>query len=169
MNFINFELSEIKAGNQIKILKIESDLKVEINIPELNFPIKIQGKVDRVDDYNGQLRIIDFKTGFVKQSDLEVVEWGKITTDYKYSKIIQVLAYALMIKREIPFEKAQAGIISFKNLSNGYLKFGVKTSPKSKNKNQEITQETLDLYLVELKKLILEICDVTIPFIEKEI
>jgi len=25
------------------------------------------------------------------------------------------------------------------------------------------------LYLVELKKLILEICDVTIPFIEKEI
>ncbi|MCH7784066.1 MAG: PD-(D/E)XK nuclease family protein [Bacteroidetes bacterium] len=169
LNFINFELSEIKAGNQIKILKIESDLKVEINIPELNFPIKIQGKVDRVDDYNGQLRIIDFKTGFVKQGDLEIVEWGKITTDYKYSKIIQVLAYALMIKREIPFEKAQAGIISFKNLSNGYLKFGVKTSPKSKSKNQEITQETLDYYLVELKKLILEICDVTIPFNEKEI
>ena len=67
------------------------------------------------------------KTGFVKQGDLEIVEWGKITTDYKYSKIIQVLAYALMIKREIPFEKAQAGIISFKNLSNGYLKFVVKT------------------------------------------
>jgi ATP-dependent exoDNAse (exonuclease V) beta subunit len=168
-NFIDHEISEIKAGNKIKIIQIETKLDVQLPMPELNFPVKIGGKVDRVDEYNGQLRIIDYKTGKVEQRDLEIVDWEEITMDFKYSKVLQVLAYATMINKEIPIVKAEAGIISFKNLSHGFLKFATKPAPRSSKKDYNIDSNTLDLYRTELKKLILEICDPTIPFIEKEV
>lgn len=167
-NFINREISDVEAGNDIKIIKIEAKLTLEIPIPELSFPVKIQGKVDRVDEYNGQLRIIDYKTGFVKQGDLEITEWEELTQDYKFSKAFQVLTYALMMGKEIPMNNVEAGVISFKNLGNGFLKFGTKTSAFSKRDHQ-ITEETLKTFSVELKKLILEICDPNVPFTEKEI
>jgi ATP-dependent exoDNAse (exonuclease V) beta subunit len=167
-NFIDHEIVEIEAGNTIKISKIETDLTLEIPIPELDFPVKIHGKVDRVDEYNGQVRIIDYKTGLVNQGDVEIIEWEALTQDYKYSKAFQILAYALMMNKEIPINNAEAGIISFKNLSSGFLKFGTKTSAYSK-REQQITSETLENFTAELKKLILEICDPSIPFIEKEI
>jgi ATP-dependent helicase/nuclease subunit B len=163
-NFIAYELLEIKAGNKIKIIQIESSLEVDIDLSELEFPIKIGGKVDRVDEYNGQMRIVDYKTGRVNQGDLEIKDWEIITQDYKYSKAVQVLAYALMIDKKLPISSAEAGIISFKNLNSGFLKFGTKTP-----KNYTITQKTLELYRVKLKKLILEICNPHIPFTEKEI
>lgn len=169
LNFIASEIRDIDAGNVIKISKIETKLTLEISIPELDFPVKIQGKVDRVDEYNGQLRIIDYKTGNVQQRDLELVDWNTLTQDYKYSKAFQVLTYALMMNAEIPVNNAEAGIISFKNLGNGFLKFGIKDATRGSNKLQIINAETLENFTIELKKLILEICNPAIPFTEKEI
>ena len=168
-NFLDREIAEIQAGNTIRILQIETDLTLEILIPELDFPVKIHGKVDRVDEYNGQLRIIDYKTGSVNQGDVEIINWEDLSEDYKFSKAFQVLSYALMMNKEIPINNAEAGIISFKNLGDGFLKFGVKEKSGSRNKSQLITNDALENFTVELKKLILEICNPDIPFIEKEI
>ncbi len=164
-NFIDFEINDISAGNSIKLVQLEKDLETNIEIEELPFPVKIRGKVDRVDFYNGQLRIIDYKTGTVKQTELVVTSWEDITLDYKYSKIIQVLAYALMASKSGSALPINAGIISFKNLANGFLPFTSKVD--SKNGEQAITQETLNTYLIKLKSLIIEICSQKIPFIEK--
>jgi ATP-dependent helicase/nuclease subunit B len=169
LNFIEFEISEIKKGNQIKIVKIESNLSAEIEIPSLNFPVKIGGKIDRLDEYNGTVRIIDYKTGLVQPGELELVDWSILTSDKKYSKIIQVLAYALMINQEQKIENVEGGIISFKNLKKGFLKFATKESARSRTKDTMITQETLDLFKEELSKLIIEVCDPDIPFLEKEL
>jgi len=168
-NFIDYEIEEVKKGNKIKIIQIETSLEIEIPISELNFPVKIRGKVDRVDQYNGQLRIIDYKTGRVEQASLEIIDWSEITKDYKYSKAMQVLAYALMINKTTSVQNAEAGIISFKNLKSGFLKFATKDKSRAKVKETEITLETLEQYTLELKKLIVEICDKNIPFTEKEI
>ena len=167
-NFLAKEITALEAGNEIKILQIETKLSLEIVIPELAYPVHIHGLVDRVDTYNGQLRIIDYKTGMVAQRDLEITEWENIIEDYKYSKAFQVLAYALMIHPKIPMENNVAGIISFKNLSAGFLAFGTKTAG-SRSKENSISQETLNIFEIELKKLILEICNPEIPFFEKEI
>jgi len=168
-NFIDREIADIQGGNIIKIIKIESDLTLEIPIQKLDFPVNIHGKVDRVDEYNGQLRIIDYKTGLVNQGDVEIIDWEALNQDYKFSKAFQILTYALMMNKEMPINNAEAGIISFKNLSSGFLKFGVKEKAGSRNKLQLVNDETLETFTVELKKLICEICDPAIPFIEKEI
>ena len=172
LNFLNLEIADVKDGNKIKILEIESDdNRVKLEIPELDFPVYLTGKVDRVDEYNSVTRIIDYKTGKVEQGKVNIVDWEELNTDYdKYSKPCQILAYAYMMNAKNPFTNpVEAGIISFKNLNNGFLKFGVKESTHSRKKDELISKETLDNYFVELKKLILEICNPDIDFIEKEV
>ena len=165
-NLIDLDLAEIESGNEIKIFKIEQKLTIKIDIPDSSFPVNIGGKVDRVDIYNGQLRIIDYKTGKVEQRDVELTDWEEVTQDYKYSKAFQVLAYATMMRDEVKLSNVEAGIISFKNMGGGYLKFATKASAYGK-RDHMINQETIEEYCTHLKKLILEICNPKVPFTEK--
>jgi hypothetical protein len=170
-NFLNMEIEELKQGNEIKILAIESENRVSLNIDGLDYPIYLTGKVDRVDQYNGTTRIIDYKTGNVLQNQVEVIDWEALTTDYKkYSKSFQVLCYAYAMYKDnkvnLPVE---AGVISFKNLNSGFLKFAKKEGTHDRNKNTIISEDILESFEAELKKLILEICNPNIDFIEKEI
>ncbi len=171
-NFLDLEIEDLKKGNEIKIIAIEANNRVKIDIPEIDFPIYLTGMVDRVDQYNGITRIIDYKTGRVDQPQVEIVNWEDINTDYKkYSKPFQILTYAYMMQAsknmDFPIE---AGIISFKNLSKGFLKFSKKDKPGAyAKKSSLITNETIEAFHIELKKLIIEICDVNIDFEEKDV
>ncbi|MGJ8591577.1 MAG: PD-(D/E)XK nuclease family protein [Aquaticitalea sp.] len=170
-NFLNKEIETIKTGNEIKIIALEQEIKVAIDIPELDFPVFLKGTVDRIDTYNGIMRIIDYKTGKVEQSKVEIVDWEDITTDYdKYSKSFQVLTYAYMLnEKRLLSDSVEGGIISFKNLQGDYfLKFAKKDKTgRGANKNTNITDEILDEFSVQLKKLIVEICNPQIDFVEK--
>ena len=166
-NFIDFEIKEVNAGNKIIIKALEAkDLFIDLEVPGLNFPVRVGGKVDRIDHYNGDLRIIDYKTGKVEQKDLVVSDWEKIRQEYSFSKAFQVLTYALIYNDTAPITQAYGGIISFKNLGSGFLKFGVKEQSK---KDHVISQETLVLFKEQLIALIQEICDISIDFQEKEV
>lgn len=172
INFLKSEIKTLKEGNGIKIMQVENKLNSGFSIAALDFPVNLKGTVDRVDEFNGKLRIIDYKTGKVDQNKVEIVDWEDISSDYdKYSKPFQILMYACLLDAQNPItESVEAGIISFKNLQNGFLKF----SKKDKNgrgavKDQDITRETLSAFKEQLEKLILEICDPNIPFTEKEI
>ena len=167
-NLIQLDQTDLEHGHQIRILQIETNLKMSIPIEELSFPVAIQGTVDRVDERDGIVRIIDYKTGNVLQGDLEIIDWEELRADYKYSKAFQVLTYALMIHSQGTIKQSEAGIISFKNLNSGFLKFATKTSSRSA-RDHAVTEDILNIFKTELVKLIREICDPAIPFIEKEV
>ena len=163
-NFINLEIQEVK-NSEIKILALEENLRVTLEIPELDFPVILKGKLDRVDQKDGTTRIIDYKTAKVMSPELTVSDWDEITTNTKFSKAFQLLCYALMYHYKHPNETIEAGIISFKNLNSGVLQF----AQKEKTKNYQITTNTIAIFYKELKKLIIEICNPEIPFAEKEV
>ncbi|MDR9455829.1 MAG: PD-(D/E)XK nuclease family protein [Salegentibacter sp.] len=171
-NFLQQELNRIKNGDEVRILMIEKNLKTQIKIEALDFPVYIRGKVDRLENTNGITRIIDYKTGKVQQAQLKIVDWDLLASDYdKYSKSFQVLTYASLIKNSLDLSPpVEAGVISFKNLQNGFLKF-----TKNEKANQrgggktELDSEIMEAFQTELKKLIAEICDPNKAFIEKEI
>ncbi|MEO6346800.1 MAG: PD-(D/E)XK nuclease family protein [Aquaticitalea sp.] len=172
-NFLNTEIESIREGNCIKIIDVEREIKISIEIPELNFPVFLKGTVDRIDESNGVRRIIDYKTGRVEQNKVELVNWEDLTTDYdRYSKSFQVLTYAFMLNEIEPFQQAvEGGIISFKNLQGDpFLRFTKKDKAgRGADKDQQISQQTLDDFAIQLKNLILEICNPTIDFVEKTI
>ncbi|NNK40370.1 MAG: PD-(D/E)XK nuclease family protein, partial [Winogradskyella sp.] len=171
-NFIQSEIKQLSTGATIKILGIEQDFKVELDISELDFPVILKGKIDRIDEFNGTTRVIDYKTGYVEQSKVEIINWNDLTLDYeKYSKPFQLLSYcyALHLSKSISLP-VTTGIISFKNSQKGFLPFSKKD--KAGNgavKEQLVTEDTLTQFRIQLHKLILEICDQEQPFVEKEL
>ncbi len=167
-NFLNLELAEV-GQHQIKILGIEEKLHMDIHVPGLDFPVSLKGKLDRIDEKDGVIRIIDYKTGSVTGSQVEIVEWEDVIGDYNYSKAFQLLCYALMFNHIKPITSLEAGIISFKNLGSGLLKFGLKEKKGSRIKDNSITQETIAQFMDYIKILIYEIGDPQVPFTEKEV
>ncbi|UNY99932.1 PD-(D/E)XK nuclease family protein [Zhouia spongiae] len=171
-NFLNFEKKRLGSGLKIKILSNEIYFKTNIDIDGLNFPINLKGIVDRVEEVDGTINIIDYKTGKVEQRDLEVVDWSSLITDYKYSKAFQILCYAYMMHKKDPAnsQAVKAGIISFKNLNAGILKFTKKDKAGSGAVKQHlITGDIRSSFEDQLKKLIRELFDKEIPITEKEI
>ena len=167
-NFIKLELAEVEK-HQIRILGVEEKLRMDINVPGLNFPVVLKGKLDRIDEKDGVIRIIDYKTGNVTSSQVEIVDWEDVITDYNYSKAFQLLCYAIMYNNSKPIGNIEAGIISFKNLSSGLLKFAVKEKKGSRNKDNSITQDTIAQFMESIKSLIFEIGNPELPFTEKEV
>ncbi|NNK61529.1 MAG: PD-(D/E)XK nuclease family protein [Flavobacteriaceae bacterium] len=171
-NFLKKEKQLLKKGNTLKILELEIDVETTINVNTIPFPIRLKGQIDRIDELNGVLRIIDYKTGKVERPQVEIVNWNDITSDYKKNGVaFQVLMYAFIMNQKSPFKTPiEAGIISFKNLKSGFLSFSKKDkSGNGATKNTLITQEFLNAFQEELETLIFEIYDKNIDFIEKEI
>ena len=158
-NFLILEQNEIGSGNQIIIKALEAKYSVTIRDG-----VTLRGTVDRIDTVNDVLRVLDYKTGRVEKGHLVLKEWDDLISDYnKQSKAFQVLCYALMLyKSEGLPQSTEAGIISFKNLKEGFLKL-------NKDRNSLITQDLIETFQEYLLQLVDEILDIDIPFTEKEV
>ncbi|MFT7395988.1 MAG: hypothetical protein ACI96G_000725 [Flavobacterium sp.] len=163
-NFLKVEMESIKAGDTIKILALEQTFQRILKHPSLPFPVLIKGNVDRIEERNGVIRIIDYKTGKVEKSSVMLKAWKGLTEEIKNDKIIQVLAYAYMYETEAKSKPIEAGIISFKNLKSGFLPFNFK---EEKEGNMIINEEVMTNYLEQIVLLLNEILDVSTPFEEK--
>lgn len=163
-NFLKVELECVKNGDAIKILALEKTYEETLIHPDLPFPVLIKGNVDRIEERNGIIRIIDYKTGKVEKGNVSLSTWNSLTEDIKNDKIIQVLAYAFMYEKLALDQPMEAGIISFKNLKAGFMPF---TYKEGKEINTTINKETLKEYLEQIVILLRELFDENIPFEEK--
>ena len=166
-NFLSKEIALLKdKKNKLKIIATEENLSAEITIKGIDFPVKLHGQVDRVDELNGVLRIIDYKTGMVSSANLRVPEFENLR-DEKHLKAIQVLLYAYLFTKSKNYNFTQlleAGIYSFKNLNSGFLPIDFALPRKKPETN--ITPEKLEEFITELKTYIKEIYNPEIDFIE---
>ena len=167
--FIDAEISALN-DHSIKIIALEQSLSVPLQISGLDFPIILKGKLDRIDEFDGITRIIDYKTGKVERRNVEIMDWDILTEEYQYSKAFQLLCYGLMYFKTNPKENLsiQAGIISLKNFAEGTLLFAQKESARG-TKNHIINNEVISDFEQILGQLITEICNADIPFTEKEV
>lgn len=164
LNFLKLELSELENGDTVKILALEKTFSRLLEHPGLRFPVLIKGNVDRIEERNGIVRIIDYKTGKVEAKDIVLKDWDGLVSDIKSDKIIQVLAYALMFENEIENRQMEVGIISFKNMKSGFLPFIFKAEH---GETKILNEEILDSYTTQLVLLLKEILNPDIPFTEK--
>ena len=167
VNFLKQEKELVKdKNNQLKIIATEENLSAEITIEGLAFPIKLHGNVDRVDELNGEIRIIDYKSGMVQSAELKVLDFETLREKEQH-KAIQVLLYAYLYSKNKKFDfskNLKGGIYSFKNLNSGFL--AINFSSNYRNPDHIITEEKLEEFIKELKVYIKEIYNTEIGFIE---
>tara|TARA_R110002051_G_scaffold4229_5_gene22715 strand:+ start:36131 stop:38851 length:2721 start_codon:yes stop_codon:yes gene_type:complete len=159
-NYLNFEKSRLKKGDTAFIKGLETPLKV--SLPFHNS--KLRGTVDLVEERNGMLHIVDYKTGKAEQKNLRPSTWEDLLNpNGSFEKGFQVLTYAyMMYKQQGLTFPVKAGIVSFKNLKGGFLPFTF-------DKETEITEETLHSYETILSQLISEIFNPEISFEERDL
>ena len=58
---IELDKRTVEKGNGLKIIAVESEF--ENKIRESGVEYKIKGKIDRIDELNGEVRVIDYKSG----------------------------------------------------------------------------------------------------------
>ncbi|MDF0714944.1 PD-(D/E)XK nuclease family protein [Muricauda sp. 334s03] len=158
-NFLNDEFQQLKR-HKIKILALEERYEEFITVPGLGFPIKLKGTLDRVDEFDGTVRIIDYKTGKVEPKNVKITDWETIIMDYDKSKAFQLLCYAYLYSKKHGVSDVKAGIVSFKHLGKGLFPF-------SEDKDTRIHTDTLATFESYLFRLINEICNPTVPLTEK--
>ncbi|WP_343488286.1 PD-(D/E)XK nuclease family protein [Allomuricauda sp. d1] len=164
-NFLDREMEQSK-NHRIKILALEQKLSFQIQVPNLDFPLMLKGTLDRIDEKDGQLRIIDYKTGKVLPSELKISDWDELITEPKYAKAFQLLCYAKMYSDVSDGRSLEAGIIPIKQTKTPFLQL-TRKDPDGTTEHS-ITKDVLQHFDAQLQKLVLEILDPEIPFVEKE-
>jgi CRISPR/Cas system-associated exonuclease Cas4 (RecB family) len=136
---------------------LEAQFEAELMLQDVEGldKVLIKGRFDRVDKFNGITRIIDYKTGrFTKRGPSKTQDWHDILTDATFDKVFQLLVYAWVYHQRNTQSRPQAGILSFKELSEGFM---THTLPGEFEEHILQTQELL-------RALIKELFDAEVPF-----
>lgn len=149
-------------NHQVEILGVEDPVTRIIPIPGLDFEVRLKGILDRVERVDGQLRIIDYKSGSVLPSDLRIDAWDTLCSDPKRAKAFQLLCYAWMYGMPADAQPLKAGIVSFRNLQEGRQWFGLRGESRYAREFLEIAD--LDAFEAQLHRLILELFSTEVPF-----
>ena len=107
--------------------------------------IKIKGKIDRIEEVEGQTYIIDYKSGMVLNRDLNATDAESIleSSDGRYAKQLQLLTYQLLYDSNSSGNSI-AGIISFRNMKGGLINMSEPKEDLGKEVIQMIVEEMLD-------------------------
>ena len=168
IDLLNEEKKIVKQGNQLKVLYLEKKFEKEITIPGISHPVKLIGAVDRIDELNGTLRIIDYKTGRVNPNQLITPEWDLLLTNRDYAYLFQILLYSYVHPEFISsYKTVEAGIISFRNLPSYFMKFSTKFNKSDPLVSQGICEVNLSKFEEILFDIIFEIFNQKINFIHK--
>ena len=118
-NHLDKELLDLK-DNSLIVLSLEEKLTALIHTTEAE--VLLKGTVDRIDEWNHQQRIIDYKTGKVEVADIKIEDFDDFFLPKK-AKGLQLMLYNLMVLLQdsnihrVPI----SGIISLKKYGKGLL------------------------------------------------
>jgi CRISPR/Cas system-associated exonuclease Cas4 (RecB family) len=162
-NFLKKELNLVKKSQQTLVVKsLEQKLDYTTNYGFEGNTVKLIGTIDRVDSIGSLNRIIDYKTGSVEPAELKIKELDDLLLPNKKNKAFQVLFYALLYHKNNPTflsntTECNAGIISFRKLTNDFMKFNL-------NDEGKITLELLTNFENEIKTICEEMIKKEIPY-----
>jgi len=164
-NFLDTEIALLNTlelqGTPMIIKALEEELASEIIIG--NEIIKIKGTADRIDSVGNITRIVDYKTGVAKDSELKFEDWDLLTEDSNLSKSFQLLMYAFMYQKMNPAikENIRSGIITFRSLSSGLKSVNI-------GGKMILDSDLLSEFDDQLQKLLSTIFDASLPFKQTE-
>jgi ATP-dependent helicase/nuclease subunit B len=107
--------------------KLEAEITLEIHGQKK--VINLKGFIDRIDAFDDKMRIVDYKSGKVKQEDLNTKLTKVADSDYLFGKVakdnktyfLQLWIYAYLFKQSFGYLPSEVTIISFVNYPDAPL------------------------------------------------
>ncbi len=171
-NFISLEEKLIHKGHKIFIKELEYKISTILNIVDSphNKTVNLYGIIDRIDEYDGNTRIIDYKIGIykIKKINITLNKIEKIFQNPIYVNIMQLLIYMyLWFKFEHKYQKKPPIITIISPKKNIYNSIGI--IPIHFLKKEKITYKNyVKFFLPFLIKKISEILNPNIPILENK-
>ena len=164
VNFLKKEKEELIAiereGQLLSLLGLEMELDTHITLTS-GQKVKLKGVIDRVDRVGDNIRVMDYKTGSVVDSNLKINDISDLRQPKEKNKSLQLLMYAyLYYARHNEEGPISAGIISLRNVNKWPMPFRI-------GKNEEVSKELAEEFESFLRMIMEEIFDETIPFSKK--
>lgn len=149
------EKARLERGDRLVVKAVEKEAQLYAITPEVN----LKGTIDRVDELNGCLRVIDYKTGRLDKKELT---FGDEDAPMP-GKWLQLMWYALLYCRENHLaEPVRTGIYPLRNLHSDVK---MATWNLSDGEAPEaVTPDKLNRFEELLREKIKELMDPDIPF-----
>ncbi|MEL0299443.1 MAG: PD-(D/E)XK nuclease family protein, partial [Flavobacteriaceae bacterium] len=163
-NWLVEEQKRVAQGAQIKILSLEQKVEHTLRLPNLGHTIVLQGHIDRIDEYNGQLRIIDYKSGKITPSMLNITSWDKVLNQEKPGPAFQLMTYAYLYYFSVESQPLFAGIMAFQDPMSYTIPLLHPGSVKSSEESQLLSKNDLLEFEQQLILLIEELMNPKLPF-----
>ena len=175
-NYLNYTSKQLESSSLL-ILKTEGDLRTHLQTDHGDFIF--YGRADRIDQFDGLTRVIDYKTGHVDNSDLKVPVRHNSDSDLDYLRLIpdkalQLLLYKYMYLKENPNiapEQVTAAIHGLKYAST--IEFSLTKANPTKSDTDADTSFLEDATFFRdmeamLNAVTSEMLDPNIPFTQAE-
>ena len=162
-NFIKQEIKFLKANKSMKIIGLEENLFASIYVPEHKTNVNLTGNADRIDQVGNTIRIIDYKSGSVNDSDVVIKKNVNELKDLS-EKSLQLLIYKYLYKKahnDIAADDIEPGIIGLRKISKGIFSL-------SNNSSLFIGENLTEDFESKLSAIYNEILDKDIPFRQTE-
>jgi CRISPR/Cas system-associated exonuclease Cas4 (RecB family) len=144
----------------IRFLEQWFETMVDVKMEDRIIPVKLKGKIDRIDQVGALRRIIDYKTGNIVESNLKVKRFEDMKDDAKADISFQLLVYAyIFLLQKSPGDAGSvvSGVLAFHKHSQGLIEVKLP-------RETEITIQTLDEFKNLLDALLFEMFDQKNPF-----
>lgn len=181
---LKFDAQYIRRGHQLAYMASEQRIDMIEPLPELRIDVRFKGFIDRLDEVDGLLRIVDYKTGSDSQT---FKDWNQLYFAQEKSQhrkaIAQIFLYSEAILRLVENGRAQQEGLNWLQPRNNrvqpslYQLKGMCSNKESYNPlirfNQtEIedyaTSEIRDSYCHELHEVLLRLFSPDVPFAQTE-
>lgn len=136
------------------ILGLEKKMVAKIEVPGVAEPVFTGGIIDRIDEKDGKIRIIDYKTGSVESMNFESPEdLFDPSAIFKTKEILQAMVYCWIIDETGHYSsRLSPGIYSLRKF------FTAKYDPEIKFKKSDFQfSEVKKIFIEGLKQLLCEI------------
>ena len=169
--------SRCLAAAPITILSTEEKLSTTLQVGD--YTCLIKGFADRIDQYGGLTRVIDYKSGAVKEKDVELPIRKVEQTDFEYLKAIpqkalQLLIYKyLYIKNNPQVKPEQVGVALHSLKHPRKMEYALrKATPTSTEVNNTVPFLTDENFIADMETLlsvlIEDIFNMENPFVQCE-
>lgn len=153
-NYLKYEEADVKK-HELYVTDVERKLRTTLIVNGIN--CTITGSADRIDRHDGVVRIIDYKTGLLRDTEVKVPSQIDTVADIP-EKAMQLLIYKYLYLKEHPETKPEAVTAALFGLKNQRVCYELKVDYPELNNNFMGAMEQL------LTEVISNILDTEQPF-----